>query len=304
MPTMCVAAVAACRTYRRAGAAARRGHQPRRPVLQRRGRARLHEVHEPDPRDRSGQALRARAARRRARFAAQRRRSPSPDVRSRSVDAQPLHARRHDRQQLVRHAFAARRQDGRQRRRADDPALRRHATDGRRRRATAELDAIVARGRPPRRDLRGAARACAIATRDQIRARFPRIPRRVSGYNLDELLPENGFNVARALVGSEGTCAIVLEAKLTLIQSPQHRVARRTRISATRSRPPITFRRFWSSSRSASKGSKARIVDGLRKKGAPNLDLMPEGRGYLLVEFGFDDAERGATDGASGSSSG
>jgi hypothetical protein len=38
-----------------------------------------------------------------------------------------------------------------------------------------------------------------------IRARFPKIRRRVSGYNLDELLPENGFNVARALVGSEGT---------------------------------------------------------------------------------------------------
>ncbi|MEQ1473499.1 MAG: FAD-binding oxidoreductase, partial [Candidatus Acidiferrum sp.] len=59
---------------------------------------------------------------------------------------------------------------------------------------------------------------------DQIRARFPQIPRRVSGYNLDELLPEHGFHVARALVGTEGTCAIVLEAKLKLIPSPQQRV--------------------------------------------------------------------------------
>jgi len=42
---------------------------------------------------------------------------------------------------------------------------------------------------------------------DLVRQRFPVIPRRVSGYNLDELLPENGFNVARALVGTEGTCA-------------------------------------------------------------------------------------------------
>src|SRR6266850_1140917 len=56
-----------------------------------------------------------------------------------------------------------------------------------------------------------------------ILARFPQIPRRVSGYNLDELLPERGFHVARALVGTEGTCAIVLEAKLKLIHSPQHR---------------------------------------------------------------------------------
>src|ERR1700723_1268376 len=59
---------------------------------------------------------------------------------------------------------------------------------------------------------------------DQVRARFPKIPRRVSGYNLDELLPENNFNLARALVGSEGTCVIVLEAKLKLIHNPQHKV--------------------------------------------------------------------------------
>ena len=43
-----------------------------------------------------------------------------------------------------------------------------------------------------------------------------RLPRRVSGYNLDELLPERGFNVARALVGSEGTCATVLRVRLKL----------------------------------------------------------------------------------------
>src|SRR5947209_20530077 len=42
---------------------------------------------------------------------------------------------------------------------------------------------------------------------DEIRHRFPDIPRRVSGYSLDELLPERGFDVARSLVGSEGTCA-------------------------------------------------------------------------------------------------
>ena len=52
---------------------------------------------------------------------------------------------------------------------------------------------------------------------DIIRQRCPRIPRRVSGYALDELLPENGFNVARALVGSEGTCVTVLEANLKLM---------------------------------------------------------------------------------------
>ncbi len=48
---------------------------------------------------------------------------------------------------------------------------------------------------------------------DEIRARFPDIKRRVSGYNLNQLLPENGFNVARALVGTEGTCALTLRAR-------------------------------------------------------------------------------------------
>ncbi len=42
------------------------------------------------------------------------------------------------------------------------------------------------------------------------------LPRRVSGYNLDELLPEKGFNVARALVGTESTCATALQVTLML----------------------------------------------------------------------------------------
>ncbi len=52
-----------------------------------------------------------------------------------------------------------------------------------------------------------------------IRARYPDVaalPRRVSGYNLDELLPEKGFNVARALVGTESTCVTALRATLML----------------------------------------------------------------------------------------
>ena len=59
---------------------------------------------------------------------------------------------------------------------------------------------------------------------DLVRAKFPRIPRRVSGYNLDELLPENHFNVARALEGSEGTCANIVSATLNLTASPPFRV--------------------------------------------------------------------------------
>ena len=60
---------------------------------------------------------------------------------------------------------------------------------------------------------------------DLTRERYPQIPRRVSGYNLDDLLPEKGFNVARALVGSEGTLATVLKAKVRLVHSPPVPVA-------------------------------------------------------------------------------
>jgi hypothetical protein len=55
---------------------------------------------------------------------------------------------------------------------------------------------------------------------DLIRQRYPDIPRRVSGYNLDDLLPENGFDVAKAIVGSESTCALVLEATMRLVPDP------------------------------------------------------------------------------------
>jgi FAD/FMN-containing dehydrogenase/Fe-S oxidoreductase len=122
----------------------------------------------------------------------------------------------------------------------------------------------------------------------QIRARFPKIPRRVSGYNLDELLPERGFHVARALVGTEGTCVIVLEAKLRLIHSPQHRtlvgLGYRDAFEAADHVPEILeFNPI------GLEGFEGSIIDGLQRKGAPNLDLLPEGRGFLLVEFGGDD---------------
>jgi FAD/FMN-containing dehydrogenase/Fe-S oxidoreductase len=123
---------------------------------------------------------------------------------------------------------------------------------------------------------------------DLIRAKFPRIPRRVSGYNLDELLPENGFNPAKALVGTEGTCVIVLEAKLKLIRNPRYKIlvglGYKDAFSAADHVPeilefePIGFEGF--------EGS---ITEGLRRKGVPHTDLLPEGGGVLLVEFGSED---------------
>ena len=149
-----------------------------------------------------------------------------------------------------------------------------------------DLDRILrAGGRPA--EIYTALRAIGDQYADQIRARFPQIPRRVSGYNLDDLLPER-FNVARALVGTEGTCVTVLEAKVKLIPSPQHRAlvgvgyqdafVAADHVPEVLSFQPIGFEGF--------EGS---IVDGLRRKGAPKLDLLPEGRGIVLVEFGSDD---------------
>ena len=57
----------------------------------------------------------------------------------------------------------------------------------------------------------------------QIRTGYPDIPRRVSGYNLDQLLPEKGFHVARALVGSESTLVTVLRAEIDLVEIPRCR---------------------------------------------------------------------------------
>ncbi len=141
-----------------------------------------------------------------------------------------------------------------------------------------------------RAEIYTALRAIGEQYADQIRAGFPEIPRRVSGYNLDDLLPER-FNVARALVGTEGTCVTVLEAKVKLIPSPQHRAlvgvgyqdafVAADHVPEILSFQPIGFEGF--------EGS---IVDGLRRKGAPKLDLLPDGRGIVLVEFGADDPDR------------
>ena len=150
-----------------------------------------------------------------------------------------------------------------------------------------ELDEIIAQG-GRRGEIYAKLRTIRNQYGDLVRARYPKIPRRVSGYNLDELLPENGFHLARSLVGTEGTCAIVLEAKVKLIESPQHRTLiglgytdiflAADQVPEILDLQPIGF-----------EGFEGGIIDGLRKKGAPNLELLPQGRGFSLVEFGSND---------------
>jgi FAD/FMN-containing dehydrogenase/Fe-S oxidoreductase len=152
------------------------------------------------------------------------------------------------------------------------------------------LNSIIAGG-GRRAEIYAKLRAIRDQYSDLIRARYPKIPRRVSGYNLDQLLPENGFHVARALVGSEGTCVTVLEAKLRLIRSPQHRTLvgmgyPDVFIAAEQVPEILEFGPI------GLEGFEGRIVDGLRRKGTPNLEVLPEGRGILLIEFGSDDPKQ------------
>jgi FAD/FMN-containing dehydrogenase len=79
-----------------------------------------------------------------------------------------------------------------------------------------EYSAIERRG-DRRSEIYRRLRRLAAEQTDEIRARYPDIPRRVSGYNLDSLLPEQGFDVAGLLVGSESTLVTVLRAKLKLV---------------------------------------------------------------------------------------
>ncbi len=128
---------------------------------------------------------------------------------------------------------------------------------------------------------------------DLIREKFPDIPRRVSGYNLDELLPERGFHVARALVGSEGTCANIVSAELNLTSSPPHRVLTAL-VFPDKFLAADAVPRVLEHKPIGLEGFDSLILEFMRRKGiAPNdLPLLPEGHGYLLVEMGaFDAAE-------------
>ena len=111
-----------------------------------------------------------------------------------------------------------------------DHVLEQHVvlSDGIGRAASRPLDARRARGAraPATRSKRacyrdGAAPGCA-STPTRSSAAFPKVLRRVGGYNLDEFVePDQPFNLAKLMVGSEGTLGVVLEAKLNLVPLPK-----------------------------------------------------------------------------------
>jgi FAD/FMN-containing dehydrogenase/Fe-S oxidoreductase len=151
-----------------------------------------------------------------------------------------------------------------------------------------ELEAIIAAG-GRRGEIYAALKRLRDRYGDEIRRRFPKLPRRVSGYNLDDLLPENGFHVARALVGSEGTCVTILGATLHLVPSP-----------AARSLLILGYPDVYTAADhvmellqydpTALEGIDELLFEWVRAKGDARADLalLPPGHGWLLAEFGGD----------------
>ena len=151
---------------------------------------------------------------------------------------------------------------------------------------TTELEAII-RGGGRRGEIYAALKALVDRYGDTIRQRFPKLERRVSGYNLNDLLPENGFQVARALVGSESTLVTILEAELHLVPAPKARTV-----------AMLGFKDIYTAAEcaesvlefepTACEGIDELLFQYVKKKGDENasMAILPEGPAFLLVEFG------------------
>jgi len=134
---------------------------------------------------------------------------------------------------------------------------------------------------------------------EEIRRRFPKLIRRVSGYNLDEFVANGDcygagyssrpgpFNLSRIIVGSEGTLAVVTEAKLRIVPLPKFKgigvINFRTLIEAVEAAPDLV-----SLAPAAVELMDKLVLDGARRaKGlAASLDFAdPEAEGNVVVEF-------------------
>ncbi|MGW7689650.1 FAD-binding and (Fe-S)-binding domain-containing protein [Streptomyces asiaticus] len=152
-----------------------------------------------------------------------------------------------------------------------------------------EFQAIVAAGGRRAELYRGLKEIIDHYLKD-IRQGYPAVPRRVSGYNLDSLLPENGFDVARALVGSEGTLVTVLRAELDLVPVPPYEavlVLGYPDICSAADDVPRLLERSRPSQVEALDG---RMAELMREEGAylDSLDQFPSGESWLLVQFSGD----------------
>lgn len=152
----------------------------------------------------------------------------------------------------------------------------------------AELESIIAEG-GRRGEIYARLKGIRDRYADEIRRKFPHIPRLVSGYPLHELLPEHGFNVARALVGTENTCVTVLQAKLRLVHSPPFRTlvvfgfqdifVAGDHVTFCNTHTPIAL-----------EGIDASLFMYMQDKGMSTSGraMLPDGGAWLIVEFGGD----------------
>ncbi|MBK0420113.1 FAD-binding protein [Leucobacter sp. CSA1] len=148
---------------------------------------------------------------------------------------------------------------------------------GRRFRGSAGIDAVEGLEELVRADL---------AT---IRTELGRFGRQVSGYSLEHLLPEHRGDLTKALVGTEGTCVVALEATVSLVESPFDPVllvlGYPSMIDAADAVPALLAHRP-----GAIEGLDARLVDTVRRRhGAGSVAALPDGAGWLLVELSGED---------------
>jgi len=125
-----------------------------------------------------------------------------------------------------------------------------------------------------------------------IRTELGRFGRQVSGYALEHLLPERGFDLRRALVGSEGTLAIVLEAGVRLVADAPHKLMVVLGFDDVGSAGDAVMD-VLPFTPTACEGLDSRIVDVVRtRKGPAAVPDLPLGNAWLFIEIaGVDEAE-------------
>ncbi|MER5673718.1 FAD-binding and (Fe-S)-binding domain-containing protein [Pseudonocardia alni] len=155
----------------------------------------------------------------------------------------------------------------------------------------AEIDAAVAAG-GERGELIGRLAALASANLDTLRTRFDRFGRQVSGYALGNLLPERRFDLARALVGSEGTCAVVLAATLHLVPVPAHRglvvLGFDDAVAAAAAVPPLLAQPGLLALEGLDRALTGIVV---RPRTRATIATLPPGGAWLFAELGGTPAE-------------
>ena len=117
------------------------------------------------------------------------------------------------------------------------------------------------------------------------------IPRQVSGFHLSTLLPENGFDVARALVGSEGTCAVVVAATVVLVPVPSAALLLCLGYEdvVEAAEDVMTILEF---SPAAIEGIDEKIVETMQfRRGVDSVRGLPSGNAWLYVDLDGDDPE-------------